>query len=188
MAKSQREQAETKAIALRDVFLQAQAGILAAEALHPGQPCPVCGSVHHPAPAPLAEHVPSREQVELAEQTAERMRGTEREASQRSGEASAAWTQARRQAEETRQLLDWQGDYAGLDAALTAQEQDIMQILIRCTQQVRSAEQAQQTFRARSRNSLRNSVGSRRRFGNVKALCVPRRIRRSPPATRWHSN
>ena len=28
---------------------------------------------------------------------------------------------------------------------------------------------------------MRNSVGSRRRFGNVKALCVPRRIRRSPP-------
>lgn len=146
MAKSQREQSETKAIALRDVFLQAQAGILAAEALHPGQPCPVCGSVHHPAPAPLAEHVPSREQVELAEQAAERMRGTEREASQRSGEAGAAWTQARQQAEETRQLLDWQGDYAALDAALTAQEQDIMQALIRCTQQVRSAEQAQQTL------------------------------------------
>ena len=36
-------------------FLDAQAGFLAKEKLRPGQPCPVCGSLEHPSPCPLAE-------------------------------------------------------------------------------------------------------------------------------------
>ncbi len=38
-----------------DAFLDAQAGYLAKEKLKPGQPCPVCGSLEHPAPCVLPD-------------------------------------------------------------------------------------------------------------------------------------
>lgn len=44
---------------LERLFLDAQAGVLAA-GLEEGKPCPVCGSVHHPAPRSLAGEVPDQ--------------------------------------------------------------------------------------------------------------------------------
>lgn len=46
-------------------FLDEQAGILSSR-LKDGCPCPVCGSVHHPAPALLAENAPTEDQVNKA--------------------------------------------------------------------------------------------------------------------------
>ncbi len=44
-------------------FLDEQAGILA-KVLKTGEPCPVCGSVHHPCPAQMTEGAPEKEELE----------------------------------------------------------------------------------------------------------------------------
>ncbi len=44
-------------------FLDEQAGILA-KVLKDGEPCPVCGSVHHPCPAQMTEGAPEKEELE----------------------------------------------------------------------------------------------------------------------------
>lgn len=48
-------------------FLDAQAGFLARE-LKEGEACPVCGSIHHPCPAQIQDHVPEREELEKKKQ------------------------------------------------------------------------------------------------------------------------
>ena len=54
-----KEQAHARRDALDKAFLDAQAGLLA-QALAEGAPCPVCGSVHHPAKAQLPHTAPTQ--------------------------------------------------------------------------------------------------------------------------------
>lgn len=53
-------------------FRREQAGILAAD-LTEGQPCPVCGAVHHPQLAVCTEDAPTEESVEQAKQKSEQL-------------------------------------------------------------------------------------------------------------------
>ncbi len=70
-ASSQYQKARTASEQLQKAFLDGQAGILA-RILKPGEPCPVCGSLEHPAPCQLLpEHAElTREKVEEAAQAA----------------------------------------------------------------------------------------------------------------------
>ena len=52
-------------------FLDEQAGIIAGR-LEEGRPCPVCGSLHHPAPAVMADTAPTEEEVKRARAAYER--------------------------------------------------------------------------------------------------------------------
>lgn len=54
-----------KAENLYQLFLAGQAGILA-DRLRPDEPCPVCGSTHHPARCKTMENTPTQEQVDNA--------------------------------------------------------------------------------------------------------------------------
>ncbi|MGB9685399.1 MAG: AAA family ATPase [Rectinema subterraneum] len=62
--------AEAARSRLEDAFRLAQAGILAA-ALEEGEPCPVCGSLHHPHPASLPNHAPDEQTVRQAQDVVE---------------------------------------------------------------------------------------------------------------------
>lgn len=64
---SEAETASEAFTSLNKAFLYAQAGILAKD-LKEGIPCPVCGSVHHPAKCVLAAEAPTEETVKAAEE------------------------------------------------------------------------------------------------------------------------
>lgn len=56
---------------MRQQYNDEQAGILAAN-LKEGVPCPVCGAVHHPAPAKKSPNAPTKEEVEATDTKAKK--------------------------------------------------------------------------------------------------------------------
>ena len=75
------------------MFYDAQAGILARDRLKEGQPCPVCGSIHHPAPCQLSEaHSDlTREKLDALRKAMEQSRETMTICSEQSGKATTSW-------------------------------------------------------------------------------------------------
>ncbi len=60
---------------MRKIYMDEQAGILAEE-LKENCPCPVCGSLTHPAPAKKSEVAPTKEELDKAEQNAQESKQT----------------------------------------------------------------------------------------------------------------
>jgi len=86
------------------LFLDEQAGILA-QTLVEGQPCPVCGSLHHPAPAAVSHDAPTEAELNAAKGAYETASRDEGEKSNRAGELKAT------KEAEGEQLLSRMGAY-----------------------------------------------------------------------------
>lgn len=76
------------------LFWQGQAGLLAA-GLTENAPCPVCGSLHHPAPAKQAQGAPDRASLQAAKKELEKLHTEYQKTAEASGAAQAADEAAR---------------------------------------------------------------------------------------------
>lgn len=99
--------------AIRRAFLAAQAGILASTLLA-GEPCPVCGSREHPAPARLSAGAPDQAALERAERALADVRATSQK---RAAEAQSA---RKALAERFEELKEEYAALAGGECALLA--------------------------------------------------------------------
>ena len=70
-AKTVRDGAVEKAEAIRRDYIFGQAAILASQ-LKEGEPCPVCGSVHHPKPAVSGKKLPTEAEVKRIQKQADK--------------------------------------------------------------------------------------------------------------------
>lgn len=87
------QQAEAHAAGLRRRLDDCRAGLLARD-LNEGMPCPVCGAVHHPAPAALPAEPVTEADLKAAEDAREAARGEKDQAMKESGSSSAAYNAA----------------------------------------------------------------------------------------------
>ena len=102
-------------------FLMSQAGILA-ESLEEGMPCPVCGSVHHPVKAVLAEGAPTQATVNSLKEAYETADSKAVKAGSDCAGARRGYEELKRNAEETlRKLLK---DSAGRTRDILESERD----------------------------------------------------------------
>lgn len=88
-ARTREEQAELVYSHKNRAFLDAQAGLLA-QSLEDGQPCPVCGALHHPQPAALAAEVPTEAELNAAKEALEEACQISRQYSIKAGQEKTA--------------------------------------------------------------------------------------------------
>ena len=121
------DRAAALAQGLSRAYLDAQAGILA-QTLREGEPCPVCGATRHPAPAPLADRVPTQEDVDAAQAAAEAARNRAGQASVEAARLDGLRTRLEQALEQQcRSLLD--GTFGELQERLPRALQQLQELL-----------------------------------------------------------
>ena len=92
------QEAERRYFQMNEAFLAEQAGVLAL-GLREGEPCKVCGSIHHPAPACPSPGAPTQEALGRAQKAAARSRETLQRESEACAALRSTGTAARQQLE-----------------------------------------------------------------------------------------
>lgn len=134
-AREREEQMQQQYSRIQRAFWEEQAGLLA-QSLEEGQPCPVCGSTHHPALAPLSPHAPTEAELKQAKEDWEQAQQKAQDCSLTAGKEKAAWEQR------VQQLLEAMERYIEAPSLEQAPEQLETQICQGREQQQQLSEKA----------------------------------------------
>jgi exonuclease SbcC len=105
---------------LNKAFLDEQAGIIAST-LHPGMPCPVCGSVEHPCLASISESAPTEADVKKAKVDYEEAQSKTEQASRNASTQRGIVTKAEEALLDESEVLLGKEDLAAVPVAAKAQ-------------------------------------------------------------------
>jgi exonuclease SbcC len=175
-AATSREAADLALRAAEELHVAREGGMaawLARTALRAGEPCPVCGSAHHPAPATAEGHIPDQEQVDDARTAATTLGRTASEAESVSLREAALLADLRRRheaasARESRPAPELRAEQAAAAAAL-GEAQAVAARIARLDADLRDARAEVESARARRDEAARAFSSARENAATAEA-------------------